>query len=215
MTIRDDTVWRTPFVWITLCIMRFIFSFLSLLILGSEIIHRRKLESPFPTLWFKYLSILSMIAGVMYPFFYLLEIIPGLCYFTPLLAVICLVSQLLLMGFYQLYRLYYCFANEQIHSHHGYPKCLFIIMYTMGGIIGLNFLFTQSVTGRIKSECTFHDLYYLRITYVDTNPIQNGLVYFAYAQTVFFLYYICDIFVNRLWCYCASQLVCSCTYNIL
>ena len=39
---------------------------------------------------------------------------------------------LLSMGFYQLSRLHYCFANSQIHSDKGYAKWVFIIMYTIG-----------------------------------------------------------------------------------
>ena len=68
------------------------------------------------------------------------------------------------MGFYQLYRLYYCFANEQIHSKKGYPKCLFIIM----GIYGVSFgIYVYIIllfagiddTSLFVSECGFNDKY--------------------------------------------------------
>ena len=42
--------------------------------------------------------------------------------------------QFILMGFYQLSRLHYCFANEQIYSNNGYPNWLFIIMQSIGVI---------------------------------------------------------------------------------
>ena len=42
------------------------------------------------------------------------------------------------MGFYQLSRLYYSFANSQIHSNKGYPKCIFIIMIIFGVLIMIN-----------------------------------------------------------------------------
>ena len=42
------------------------------------------------------------------------------------------------MTFYQLSRLHYCFANSKIHSNKGYPKWLFIIMFTIGVILLIN-----------------------------------------------------------------------------
>ena len=41
------------------------------------------------------------------------------------------------MGFYQLHRLHYCFANRKIHSKQAYPQCLLKIMFPTGLIIVL------------------------------------------------------------------------------
>ena len=47
------------------------------------------------------------------------------------------------MGLYQLARLHYCFSNEQMQSatvNFGYPKLLFILMYLIGFIAGINLI---------------------------------------------------------------------------
>ena len=37
------------------------------------------------------------------------------------------------MGYWQLSRLYQCFSKESSHTNLGYPKCLFMVMYLIGG----------------------------------------------------------------------------------
>ena len=48
--------------------------------------------------------------------------------------------QVLFKGLYQLSRLHYCFANDQIHSNKGYPKWLFIMMITAGIVLSISYV---------------------------------------------------------------------------
>ena len=60
------------------------------------------------------------------------------------------------MGFYQISRLYYSFANEQIHSNKGYPKWLFNLMIAIGIFLSINYPLSFILSPHlisIKSKC--------------------------------------------------------------
>ena len=46
----------------------------------------------------------------------------------------------ILLGYYQIYRLQYCFSEKQVHSKYGYPTLLFITLYIIGCINNLHSL---------------------------------------------------------------------------
>ena len=69
--------------------------------------------------------------------------INGFCHFSKFVKYLFFVLQLLFMGLYQLSRLHYTFANDQIHSSKGYPKWLFIMVITGGIILSLTCLISQ------------------------------------------------------------------------
>ena len=97
-------------------------------ILFSEIKHRKKLSITFTTKWLRLFSISCFITGCLAPLFLFLGYIPIFCTFARFIGFSCFALQGIFMGFYQLARLYYCFANTQIHSNRGYKKQVFIVM---------------------------------------------------------------------------------------
>ena len=87
--------------------------------------------------------------------------LPGFCYFVTILAIIALTIQLSCFGCYQLARLYYCFAKDQIYSNKGYPNWLFTIMYIIGAIILISFTAISLLPfpSIIQSECGINSKY--------------------------------------------------------
>ena len=99
-----------------------------------------------------------IVSGFLQQLFSSLIYMPILCMFVGFMALICYTIQLVFMGYYQLCRLYYCFANSQIHSNKGYPKWLFIIMYaygTVGCVLYIIFYFLDN-TCRINDKFFFY-----------------------------------------------------------
>ena len=103
------------------------------------------------------------------------------------------------MGFYQLSRLYYCFANNQIHSDKGYPKWLFNIMYIIGVIICLNYAVSNETMPNFSifnSKCGINDkfeFYYHSLHIINTKisvfyPITTILCFYAWDLFTLYLY---------------------------
>ena len=160
---------------------------------------RYKPTTQFSTLWFKSFSFLCIVCGFLDRLLFALAYVPGLCLFTAFIGLISGVIQGVSMGFYQLYRLYYCFANKQIQSNKGYPKCIFIIMYIFGIIVGINaflsFLFIPK-GAFINTDCG-----------IDTN-----LNSYKHPWTIsHFEYAPCWIGITYI-CYSAWDLVTLCLY---
>ena len=132
------------------------------MILKKEISNRsanHERSAKFTTRSLKYFSLICIISGVLRFIFGLFEYINGLCTFSAYVAVFCWSLQGTSMGYYQLSRLYYCFANEQVHSNKGYPKYVFIIMYILGLIHLINYPLSAALSTVIGSdffkECSY------------------------------------------------------------
>eukprot|EP01084_Bolivina_argentea_P262469 443860_1 len=83
----------------------------------------------------KYLQIythLCMLFGILAEFAILLRFCDVFCHWIHVIVIICICSQAGMMGFYQITRLYYCFAEHTVYSNHGYSNVLFFIMYSFG-----------------------------------------------------------------------------------
>ena len=125
-----------PLDWITWTIIGFIaFSInMSLLILEIEKRCRSvKLSSNSLKIW----PISCMIIGCIVAFDLAIYWSNGICYISYWTFIINVYFQIIFMGFYQLSMLYYCFAESKLHHDKGYPKWIFIIMYSIGVIFML------------------------------------------------------------------------------
>ena len=94
------------------------------------------------------------------------------------------------MGFYQLSRLYYCFANAQIHSSKGYPTWIFIIMHSIAIClipIGMSALVLSDFEySMIRSDCGFNnhfEYYYYPLKYKRT----EGALYLLVTAMISYL----------------------------
>ena len=171
-------VW-TPTQWIVVGVIFIAFSTLSFIVLRSEIQKRKKATTKFTTKWFKWFSITCITSGFLMQLFYTLIYIPWFCTIAAYLGVVSSYVQGISMTYYQLFRLYYCFANEQIHSDKGYPKSLFIAMYTIGAIIGIMFVMSSSfgLADVIRPKCGFFDNYYFYYEPLLIAPVLSGWLF--------------------------------------
>ena len=125
---------KTPLCWITYTIVG-LFTFISSTILfKKEIIKRKSGEPSFTTKYLKMWSITCICLGFIIGFDLFVYWIHGFCYISDWIFFIGMFYQIIFMGFYQLSRLYYCFAQNQVYSNKGYPNVVFIIMYSIGVI---------------------------------------------------------------------------------
>ena len=182
---------RSKADWVGNCIVAIIFTIVIFRLLNSELKQRKQATVSFTTKWLKIFSISCIFSSFLSQLFYLIVYIPPLCtimyLFCALSSLICGLS----MGFYQLARLHYCFANEQIHSNKGYPKWVFITMYLFGTIMCfisliLIVLSDNSTYGFINSRCEYAkngDLY----IYTVSMPIIPA------AKTWYFIVFPCVV----------------------
>ena len=152
---------ESPSEWIPNTIVTLLFTIINFKILWTEIKKRKEGsgDATFTTKQFKVWSIVCMISCVATPCSVLLSRINLICTFIGSVKWISTSITFLSMGFYQLSRLHYCFANSQIHSHKGYPKWLFNIMYTFGALIAFNYIISIEFAIGIgfKSKCGIND----------------------------------------------------------
>ena len=158
----SSVVTNRLYYWISSMLIYLSFLIANLLILRSEYQRRKESSIAFTTKWLKSFSLLCIISGFINPLFSLLGYIPFLCTFTELVNYLTTALETLFMGYYQLSRLYYCFANDQTHSNKGYPKYLFSIMYALGLFFCINVIPTllfNDTQVLIISDCGYDHNY--------------------------------------------------------
>ena len=142
---------------------------------------------------FKYLKLISLCMLIMLPTNSLVLVLnqfPKTCKITQYILRTGLRSAWYdMIKLYQLRRLYYCFANKQIHSDHGYPTWMFIILLTIIILLRLYNIIWPFITN-MKVHSTSDNCY---VTY-DSNHIldilDNVLKFsqFAMDGIIIFLY---------------------------
>ena len=184
--------------WIPGTITSLIATILTLRILSAELRIRKEESVKFTTKSLEYSSVICIVTGFITNLFFLLNECYGFCHFSTLMANIVYANQLIFMGLYQLSRLYYCFANDSIHSHKGYPRYVFIIMVTFGILLIITWpIVAISYTDTIYSKCGINsqfEFYYIPIktysfSYRALWVIAVGLIYIAWDISTLFLYY--------------------------
>ena len=122
-----NKVIEPPSFWIFAILILSIWTILSLTLLHRESNNRKLSSASFTTKYLKLFSITCFISGFITPLCTLLTYVKGLCTFVRLIAMIALVIQFYSMSGYQLSRVYYCFANEQIRvDSFQLEVCLFL-----------------------------------------------------------------------------------------
>ena len=124
----------SPWYWVTFTAVGLFNFIIHLILLKKEINKRRAGQVTFTTKFLGIWSILCILCGSITAFDSAIFYIHPFCHITLSLFIMSLYFQFVFMGFYQLSRLYYCFANDKIHSKKGYHNCVFIIMYSIGVI---------------------------------------------------------------------------------
>ena len=128
------------FGWLTLiinCGTGFVTAVVNAVILRKEINTRKSNNVVFTTNNSKNFSLLSIICGVIFGIFQAVSPFDGVCHISLAIDYVAWFLQGIFMGLYQLDRLHYCFAQNQVYSTKGYPGWLFIIMITFAVIISV------------------------------------------------------------------------------
>ena len=110
----------------------------SLYILSRESWKRKNTYIMYPSKWMAVFSFLCIAVGPIYPMIYPFMVLYPAATALECCASIMAFSQSLLMQWYQLCRLHYCFSKDKSHSNNGYPKWMFIIMFVASTLSGLS-----------------------------------------------------------------------------
>eukprot|EP01084_Bolivina_argentea_P215229 365399_1 len=134
---RSSQVYKMiPFgQWILRIVLNLIGLFLISSILKYEHNKRTGTNILFINKYIKVLPLLCMINGVIIELFDMLHYIPILCHFSFSIHSISVTQQPIFIGFFQLFRLHYTFAQSQVHSNKGYSQNTFTVMYIIGTIM--------------------------------------------------------------------------------
>jgi len=200
----------SPLRWIPGLMVYFIFGIIAFIILRNELLKRKQSHVTFTTTWFKLLSITCIISCFLYEICGVIMFIPGFCVFSGYFISISFNIVVLAMGFYQLHRLYYCFANEKVHSDKGYSKWIFVIMIIIGVLIGvyssIAILFVQYPGGHrvLNGKCAYNDKYEFEIypfNYHLFGIKLSSLSYHAVRGCAFMIWDLCTLalYMVKIW----------------
>ena len=163
--------------------------------LRYEMKQRSQQNCSFTTNSLRYTSISCIICGLITNILSLAKLIPGLCLFVRWLSNVFWYLQFLSMGFYQLSRLYYSFANSQVHSDKGYPKWVFIVMLIVPIVIMFIFSISNMFTV-LNSDCGINsDFEYF--SYPIKNPDETLTILAGFAAA--WSYVIWDVITMLLY----------------
>lgn len=109
-----------PILWVTITVVAIIFTIFQLKITMSEVKKRKHPSTDFLNERFRLFSITCILSGLILMICWCFTYVPFICIIITAIVQLFTVSQSISMGFYQLARMYYCFANTQIHHDKGY-----------------------------------------------------------------------------------------------
>ena len=101
----------------------------------------------------------EIICGMIFTLSLCVGHFPILCHISEQIGIIALAGQSVSIGFYQLSRLYYCFAQEMVHGTHGYPEFLYVIMYMIGIMIVISSSVFPWFVHDFDIKCGINDKY--------------------------------------------------------
>eukprot|EP01083_Nonionella_stella_P055218 145731_1 len=180
---------ESPTEWISKCVVYLLAIIVNGLILLREVLKRKSERAHFTTKSLEYTSIFTVLCGLIASFFGFMDSFNIFCTIGTNGSWIFEFFQVILMGFYQLSRLHYCFAQSQVHSNKGYPNWLINLMYAIGVCIGLSSLCWAAFGNPIS--CGINTNYEMVRTYSDTE--NNLWIYFIWLNVTITLYLIWDL----------------------
>ena len=175
-----------PIYWISESVISITSAVFNILILHSECKKRRQNDIKYTTKWLKLFSMICIISGTIYSIYLSVSHLPMLCEISTITTTMTAL-QFIAMGLYQLSRLHYCFANSKVHSNKGYPKWIFIAMYLIGIVNGIQgsltrFIWNSVLKCGINNNMEFYN-----------NENENIMELVSYRLISYSVYTICDI----------------------
>ena len=137
--------------WLSISIIGLIAFLISGYILKQELHKRRSEQATLHSTCLNVWSLSTLILGVLIGFFMMVLYIPGLCHVSVYVQTVTSLIQPVLMGFYQITRLY---QINQIHDAHSPFTWSLITLFGIGFVIFINMLIVPVfVTGYINKTC--------------------------------------------------------------
>ena len=121
----------SPEEWISNATINFICIIYNVLILKTEIRNRQATDLVITSKIMYYIPMIAFTYTVIANVFRFAQYFNGFCYVSFQISV-SLRVYFNMMGLYQIARLYYCFAQSQVHSNMGYPNWLIYTLYVIG-----------------------------------------------------------------------------------
>ena len=161
------------------------FTMINLYIVVKEIAKRRREPPKFHTYSLKWLSLLCITGGFLHAFTFMMHYFDGFCFIMyPFHNYIGKVLPIC-VGFYQLCRLYQCFADKNVSG--GYPKWLFYAMGTFG-ILYLMVMAPVSVLNYLYSACGFDKNYEFERERIGGWPYKTLATFYIIATTLYLIW---------------------------
>lgn len=109
----------------------------------------------------------------------------------------------MMMGYYQLGRLYYCFSNEKINSTKGYPRWLFVIMYSSGIILLVNFALSVTFlhgTEVFREECRINENFQYEFRAIEYFTFEGAEIWWTLVMVLYIVWdvTILILYVNKI-----------------
>ena len=152
-----------PEIWIPYSVIGFIVFMLNSCLVFKECKMRKSENITLTTKYLALWSMTSMMAGSISLLFETLTELPGFCYVSRTASRAFLYLQPITIGFYQLSRLHYCFARNQVYSDKGYPDWLFITMFGVAIVLYVSEVIIS--IDRYVASCGINSAYQSYINY--------------------------------------------------
>ena len=181
----------SPSMWIPHSVTDSILTCFNCWILTKECIHIRTNNAKYTTKYLKLWGLLCILCGTLSQLFRTMSYIPILCKFIYYIANIFSLSQAVILGFYQLSRLYYCFSENTLYSKNGYPQILFRVMFIIGFLLLISYVSFSIVDDNTFSICpNDNTLIPPKSSGSDIQPSWENIIRVIYSLWDFFTLYL-------------------------
>ena len=134
MSTTDSDLILAPYIWITASILGLSIIIVSGYILRLELKARKSESITFISKSAEIFSLLALVCVLWTGIGVTIWYFNGLCRAAGFVYILSTMTSIFI-GFYQLDRLHFCFAQSKVYSNKGYPFWLFVIMYIIGSCI--------------------------------------------------------------------------------
>eukprot|EP01084_Bolivina_argentea_P270699 460357_1 len=169
--------------WIPVCILGLFTLIINGFILMKEIQKRKAGNATFSSKFLSLWSFLCILFGVLQGLEIFTFYFDGFCYFMWYLHYVFAMNQPVMMGFYQLSRLSYCFSKKEMYSN-----TMFIAMYAIGAVLILDGIVFCLFEGKIPTHCGIDQTYSHYVEYLDFES-KTMYLFLAYLFSLIYLFW--------------------------
>ena len=156
----------------------------------EEYNHIKQCTANYTTKHLKIFALLCICCGVISSVTAILRYFNGFCYIADFLHVIIGLWQSIFMGYFQLSRLYYSFSQNQVYSSKGYSTWLFIVMFAIGFILMISYLFMalNTLSPHCGIDTSAGYIFYADDVQIVSFSWYNQFIWYSMVMVVYFLW---------------------------